>query len=62
MRMFFIAEAISRLGWDSVSSKAGLLFDRCRIVDFCDGISEDVLEKVKAWTEAAAKANELPGL
>lgn len=61
MRMFFIAEAISRLGWDSVSSKAGLLFDRCRIVDFCDGISEDVLEKVKAWTEAAAKANELPG-
>ena len=62
MRMFFIAEAISRLGWDSVSSKAGLLFDRCRIIDFCDGISEDVLEKVKAWTEAAAKANELPGL
>ena len=61
MRMFFVAEAVSRLGWDSVSSKAGLLFDRCRIVDFCDGISEDVLEKVKAWTEAAAKANELPG-
>ena len=61
MRMFFVAEAVSRLGWDNVSSKTGLLFDRCRIVDFCDGISEDVLEKVKVWTEAAAEENELPG-
>ena len=59
--MFFVAEAISRLDWGSVSSEAGLLFDRCRIVDFCDGISEDVLEKVKVWTEAAAEENELPG-
>ena len=62
MRMFFVAEAVSRLGWDSVSSKAGLLFDRCRIVDFCDDISEGVLKKVTTWTEAAAKVNELPGL
>ena len=61
VRMFFVAEAISRLDWGSVSSEAGLLFDRCRIVDFCDGISEDVLEKVKVWTEAAAEENELPG-
>ena len=62
MRMFFVAEAVSRLGWDSVSSKAGLLFDRCRIVDFCDGINGAVLKKVTTWTEAAAKVNKLPGL
>ena len=61
VRMFFVAEALSRSRWANTSYDAGLLFDRCRIVDFCDGISEDVLEKVKAWTEAAAKANELPG-
>ena len=61
VRLFFVAEAVSRLHWRSVSSGAGLLFDRCRIVDFCDGIGEDVLEKVKAWTLAAAEENELLG-
>ena len=60
MRMFFVAEAVSRTGWDNVSSKAGLLFDRCRIVDFCDDISGAVLKKITTWTEAAAKANKLP--
>ena len=61
VRMFFVAEAVSRLHWYSTSSDAGLLFDRCRIVDFCDDISGDVLERVTAWTEAAAEAADLPG-
>ena len=61
MRMFFVAEALSRSRWANTSYDAGLLFDRCRIVDFCDGISGDVLKKVTTWTEAAAKGNELPG-
>ena len=61
VRMFFVAEAVSRLDWGSVSSAAGLLFDRCRIVDICDDINGDVLEKVTAWTMAAAKENDLPG-
>ena len=60
--MFLISEALSRVGWYDVTRDAGLLFDRCRIVDFCDDISEDVLEKATTWTEAAAKVNELPGL
>ena len=62
VRMFLISEALSRVGWYDVTRDAGLLFDRCRIVDFCDDISEDVLEKATTWTEAAAKVNELPGL
>ena len=61
VRMFIVSEALSRLRWYNDSSDAGLLFDRCRIVDFCDDISGDVLKKVTAWTEAAARANELPG-
>ena len=61
VRMLLISEALSRVGWYDVTRDAGLLFDRCRIVDFCDGISEGVLEKVKVWTEAAAEENELPG-
>ncbi|MDE0293090.1 MAG: hypothetical protein OXI93_02765 [Bryobacterales bacterium] len=61
VRMFFVAEAVSQQRWRDTSIDAGLLFDRCRIVDFCDCISKDVLAKVKEWTAAAAVANELPG-
>ena len=58
--MFFAAEAMSRLRWYSGASDAGLLFDRCRIVDFCDNLTKDVFAKVKTWTEAAAVATALP--
>ena len=60
VRMFFVAEALSRVNWYDTASDAGLLFDRCRIVDFCDNVSNDVLEKMKAWTAAAARATTLP--
>lgn len=56
-----VAEALSRSRWANTSYDAGLLFDRCRIVDFCDDISEDVLKKVTTWTEAAAEESGLPG-
>ena len=60
VRMFFVAEALSKLRWYSTAADAGVLFDRCRIVDFCDDLSEDVLAKVRAWTEAAAAARIRP--
>ena len=60
VRMFFVAEAMSRLHWHKTSSDAGLLFDRCRIVDFCDDISTEVVQKLEAWTKAAADATGLP--
>ena len=60
VRMFFVSEALPRGHWYNVSSDAGLLFDRCRIVDFCDNISADILEKLRAWTAAASEATELP--
>ena len=61
LRMFFVAEARSRLRWYSAASDAGLLFDRCRIIDFCDDISSDLLERVSTWTATAAKQAELAG-
>ena len=60
VRMFFIAEALPQGHWNSVSSDAGILFDRCRIVDFCDDVDQGVLDKVIAWTQAAAESNGLP--
>ena len=62
----FVSEALLRSGasarcqWYEHSTDAGLLFDRCRTVDFCDGVTDDVLEEVRTWTEAAAENNELP--
>ena len=66
VRAFFISEALSRLGdlarqqWYERSTEAGLLFDRCRTVDFSDGVTDDILEEVRVWTGAAAENNELP--
>ena len=66
LRAFFVSEALSRSGdpsrrrWYEDSIDAGLLFDRCRIVDFCDSVAEEVLEEVRIWTEAAAEGTELP--
>ena len=61
VRMFFVSEALPQSEsrrWEA-SIDAGLLLDRCRILDYCHSISEDVLEKVVDWTEAAAVANDL---
>lgn len=62
VRMFFVAEALSRSAWAGISYDAGLVFDRCRIVDFCDNISTNVLKEAKTWTAAAAQAAGLPSV
>ncbi len=63
VRMFFISEALAVTphGRFEDSIDAGLLFDRCRIVDFCDGVGEEVMTTLRQWTAAAAVANGLPG-
>ena len=63
LRMFFISEALATTSSERFedSVDAGLLFDRCRIVDFCDGVDEEVMATVREWTAAAASANDLPG-
>ncbi|NOZ39177.1 MAG: hypothetical protein GXP24_02985 [Planctomycetes bacterium] len=50
IRAFCLSEAIDRTKWKSVQTEAGILFDRCRLVDFCDGfVSQDIVD----WTDAA---------
>ena len=60
VRMFFISEALPSLGWRYESMRAGLLFDRCRIIDFCNITDDALLDKLGAWTGAAAEATGLP--
>ena len=63
VRMFFISEALPLTSQErfNISMDAGLLFDRCRIVDFSDGVDEEVMATVREWTAAAAESNGLPG-
>lgn len=60
VRAFFVAEALLRSRWHNFAADSGLLFDRCRIVDYCDNVSGDILKQAKAWTGAAATATGLP--
>ena len=62
MRMFFIAEALPKGRWYNFTSDAGVLFDRCRIVDFSSQVSQDISAKIEGWTAAAASATGLPNL
>lgn len=52
-RVFIISEASDRAQWCGDVLYAGLLFDRCRIVDFCHNVKEDLLERIKEWNRGA---------
>ena len=58
-RAFFVSEALPRSGWRDSAVDAGVLFDRCRIVDFAHDASADLLTRIRGWTEAAAIATDL---
>ena len=56
VRMFFVAEAVGRDTLYDFSADAGVVFDRCRIVEYCRTVGEPVLEQLNAWTDAAEAA------
>ena len=53
LRAFFIAEAANQGHWCRDAIRAGLFFDRCRLVDFCEDLPVSILKKLQAWTLAA---------
>ena len=61
VRAFFVSESLPGADWEGVGLDAGLMFDRCRIVDFCDDIDGETRQDIAAWTKAAADAVDLPG-
>ena len=56
VRMFFLADSIPKDDWYSIASKAGILFDRCRIIDYCDNIPDNLLTEVRNWTTSVAQS------
>lgn len=53
IRAFCISESADRAKWNSTGLAAGLMLDRCRLVDFSDGITADLLDRISRWTAAA---------
>ena len=60
LRFFLIADALSPLEFERSARQAGVLFDRCRIIDFCNVLDLDVMERVSDWTTSAARFAKLP--
>ena len=58
VRLFLVTEAVAKR-WYTTARDAGLLFDRCRLIDYADDVSAKVLRRVEAWTKAAAIASTL---
>ena len=61
LRFFLVADVVSndRVRFEYSSGYAGILFDRCRIVDFGDHVCHEVMEMVQNWTIGAARYMDL---
>lgn len=53
---YCIAEAADRTRWiEFTNQTGGLFFDRCRIVDYCDDLTDSLVKRINEWTNAALK-------
>lgn len=56
VRAYCLAESADRSGWNGTAMTAGLLFDRCRLVDFGACMDDPLLDRMRTWTTAARAA------
>ena len=56
VRAFCVAEAVNRARWEDEGISAGILFDRCRLVEHCSKIPGKPLSEIREWTLEAKKA------
>jgi hypothetical protein len=60
IRAFCISEAANRATWKGTNVGAGILLDRCRLVDFSDNADADLMQRMNRWIEAARKSIVVP--
>lgn len=58
LRAFCVSEASDKTRWREDCALAGILFDRCRLVEFSEGISDETFSEIRTWTLAARTAVE----
>lgn len=53
-RAFVVAESVEEgQSWNHLCHDAGILFDRCRLVDFCDNRPQELYNRLRQWTDEA---------
>jgi hypothetical protein len=53
LRALFVSESVDNSNWFGTAVYTGLLFDRCRIVDFAGKIDSSLAKDIVTWTKAA---------
>ncbi|MCX7011681.1 MAG: hypothetical protein NTW86_03785 [Candidatus Sumerlaeota bacterium] len=56
--LYFVADRVVER-WYNRSSELGILFDRCRILDYAECVSSEILRDCAAWTLAALEKHGL---
>lgn len=59
VRAFCLSEAPDRSRWKGLCLNAGMVFDRCRLVDFCGDLAPDLIDRISRWTLAAKETIKL---
>ena len=54
-RVLCISEALDRSNWRNTNIDAGIVFDRCRLVENCIGLPEETMSSIRTWTLEAKK-------
>lgn len=52
-RLFLLPYRVEPARWELVTSRAGLILDRCRIAWLAEHVPADVLDRCRSWTAAA---------
>jgi len=55
LRAFFVAESVDPSKWRNAVINAGILFDRCRLVEHSRNLSPDTFAAISRWTREARK-------
>lgn len=58
IRLYFIADR-NTINWYDQCIDGGILFDRCRIMEYADDLPPHLLERISKWVEAAMKSKGL---
>ena len=59
VRVYMVPNRIGSHVWENHTDNAGLLFDRCRIVQYAESIDNQVLIQARKWMDAVVKQQQL---
>lgn len=59
VRMYFIADRVLSDQWHETSVDGGLVFDRCRMVEYSASAPDELVARIERWVRAAASKHKL---